>query len=291
MNAIKIKSPAKINLTLEVIKKLPNGFHELRTVILKLENLYDEIELRIEEKKGPIKIVCANRAVPTDERNTCYQVAEKFLKLSGKVASLEIKIKKNIPVTAGMGGGSSNGATILMALNDYFQKPLSFAKLVSIAAEVGKDIPVFLAKERVVFVSGMGEKLKNIKCNPRLNLLIINPGFPVSTAWSFEELDKNFSKMADKRRKNISLNFLKYLNGKNLDLISGKLYNDFEVAVEKKHPIIKRIKQELLAFGALGAMMSGAGPTIFGIFRTKKETLLTAKILKEYYPELFIEVA
>lgn len=291
MKKIKLKSPAKINLTLEILKKLPSGFHELRSIILKVDNLYDEIELEIEEKNGPIKITCDNSAVPLDEKNTCYQVAEKFLQLSGKVAGLKIKIKKNIPVTGGMGGGSSNGATVLMALNDYFKKPLSFDQLVSIGAEVGKDIPVFLVKEKVVFVSGMGEKLEKIKLTPWLNLLIINPVFPVSTAWSFGELDKTFPKMDDKRRKNISSNFLKHLGSKNLDLIAGKLYNDFEVVVEKKHPAIKRIKQELLAFGAMNAMMSGAGPTIFGIFKTKKEALLVTKILRAYYPELFIVVA
>ncbi|HLN18690.1 MAG TPA: 4-(cytidine 5'-diphospho)-2-C-methyl-D-erythritol kinase, partial [Patescibacteria group bacterium] len=116
MKKIKLKSPAKINLTLEITGKLANGFHSLRSVMAKTDNLFDELEIIFDESKEGIKILCNEKKIPTDHRNICYKIAEKFFDESRKRVGLEIKIKKNIPDKAGLGGGSSNGASVLLAL-------------------------------------------------------------------------------------------------------------------------------------------------------------------------------
>lgn len=282
MKRIKLKSPAKINLTLEVVKKLPSGFHLIRSVMIKTENLYDEVEIIFNKKGKEIKIICDNKNVPCNEKNICWKIAEKFFQKTGKIIGLVIKIKKFIPISAGLGGGSSNGAAVLLALNDYFNKPLNYRQLAELAADVGKDIPFFLVEEKAAYVFGMGEKMKIIKNFSRLNLVIINPKGEISTPWAYGELDRELDFMHDKDRENISSKFIKNIN--------RYLYNDFEIVAKKKYPIIEILEKALLSFGAIQVSLSGKGPTVFGIFETKKKALRARNILKKYYPKLFIEI-
>ncbi len=288
MNKIKTISPAKINLTLEIIKKLPSGFHGLRSVMVKTENLYDEMEIIFDEKKEGIKIFCDDKSIPTDEKNICWKIAEKFFEKTKRRVGVEIEIKKRIPALAGLGGGSSNGASVLLALNDYFEDSLNFNKLVTLAAQVGKDIPFFLQKESCAYVSGAGEKLKPIKNFPKLNFILINPKGEIGTGWAYGELDKRMWFMEDEKRKDISRRLIK--NSSSLEIMSNWLYNDFEIVAEEKFPIIKEIKNGLISFGALGASITGKGPTVFGIFKTKKEALKVKEIFEKKYPEFFVEI-
>lgn len=288
MKKIKTISPAKINLTLEIIEKMPSGFHGLRSVMVKTENLQDEIEIIFNEKKDGIKIFCDDKSIPTDEKNICWKIAEKFFEVSKMRVGISIKIKKRIPALAGLGGGSSNGASVLLALNKYFDNMLSFKKMVDLAAQVGKDIPFFLQKENCAYVSGAGEKLKPIKNFPKLNFLLINPKGEIGTGWAYGELDKRMWFMEDKKRKDISRMLIK--NSSNLERMFNWLYNDFEIVAEEKFPIIKEIKNGLISFGALGASITGKGPTVFGIFKTKKESLKAKEIFKKKYPEFFVAI-
>lgn len=285
MKKIKLKSPAKINLTLEVVKKLPNGFHELRSVMFKLSNLFDELEVVFDEKKGDIKIFCDDNNVPTDEKNIVWKIAQEFFKKTGKKVGLQIKIKKRIPLAAGLGGGSSNGASVLLALNDYFGKPLRFRELIEVAAEVGKDIPVFLSKEKMVYVAGMGEKVKAIKESFNGYILLAKTKGYIETPWAYDQLDKSLVFMDDIKRENLSQKFIKI--NKNRGVF---FYNDFEIVAQQKYPEIENIKKALISFGAIDASMTGKGPTVFGIFKTKKEALKVRGVLKKYYPKLFIEL-
>lgn len=282
MKKIKLKSPAKINLILEVVKKLPNGFHLIRSVMIKAENLYDEIEISLKEKEKGLKIICDNNSIPLDEKNICWKIAEKFFKKTGKIIGLEIIIKKVIPVSAGLGGGSSNGAALLLALNGYFNEPLNHRQLVKLAADAGKDIPFFLIKERAAYVQGMGEKMKIIKNFPRLNLVIVSHGGEIPTPWAYGKLDGELNFMQDKNRINISSGFIKNMK--------GNLYNDFEIVAKKRYPIIEILEKSLLSFGAIQASLSGKGPAVFGIFATKNRALKARDILKKYYPKFFIEI-
>jgi 4-diphosphocytidyl-2-C-methyl-D-erythritol kinase len=289
MKSVKSKSPAKINLTLEIIQKLSNGFHSLRSVVMKLEKLSDEIEIIFNDKKRRIKIVCDDKKIPTDEKNICWKSAEKFFEASGKKVGIEIKIKKKIPALAGLGGGSSNGAMVFLALNKYFGYPLSSKSLVKIAAEIGKDIPIFLSEAGAVFMGGTGEKILPVKNFPKLHVLLINPRGEIGTGWAYGELDKKTWFMDDKRRKNISRRMLK--GAKNSEKIASLLYNDFSLVAEEKFPVIGEIKNFLLAFGSLGVSITGKGPTVFGIFKSRKEAIFAKKLLKKKYPDFFVELA
>lgn len=288
MKKYKLKSPAKINLTLEIIKKLPNGFHELRSVMLKLENLYDEIEVIIDENKSGIKIICSDKKVPKDKKNICFKAAKKFLEESGKSSGIRIYIKKNIPIGAGLGGGSSNGAAVLLALNDYFRKPLNQKRLIEIAAEVGKDIPFFLEKEKIAYVSGTGETIQPIRHLFRYPILLVYPNVEISTAWAYGELDKILWFMSDKGRKNITCQLISAIKkDKN---ISGYIYNDFKALAVKTCPETETILNSLKAFGASGTGVTGKGPTAFGIFKDYKDADKAAKIIKKRYPKYFIAI-
>lgn len=288
MEKIKLSSPAKINLTLEIIKKFPDGFHGLRSVMVKTKNLKDELEIILDNRKKGIKIMCDDKSIPTDEKNICYKIAQKFFDFSGKDIGMTVKIKKNIPALAGLGGGSSNGAAVLLALNDYFKKPLKFKDLVEVAAQVGKDIPVFLLKDNVIYVSGAGEKLKPLKKNPRLNFILINPRGEISTAWAYGELDRRMWFMENKKRKNLSQKMLNDFG--NIEKIGNLLYNDFSLVAEELFPVIGEIKNCLLSFGALGASITGKGPTVVGVFKTKKEVVKIKELMKEAYPNFFVEI-
>lgn len=287
MKKIKLKSPAKINLTLEIVKKLPDGFHGLRSIMVKTENLYDEIEIIFDEKKDSIEILCDDKSIPTDEKNICWKIAQKFFEVTKNKVGIEIKIKKRIPALAGLGGGSSNGASVLLALNEYFENSLSFKKMIEVAAEIGKDIPFFLQKEKASYVSGAGEKLRSIKNFPKLNFILINPKGEISTGWAYGELDRKMWFMENKKRKNISQ---KMIGKDNLKEVSNWLYNDFEIIAEEKFPIIKELKNCLISFGALSASITGKGPTVFGIFKTKKEASRVKELFGKKYSDFFIEI-
>lgn len=288
MKKYKLNSPAKVNLTLEIIKKFPNGFHSLRSIMMKTENLKDQLEIIFDEEKKGIKIICSDKNIPTDKRNICHKVAKKFFQASGKKIGLTIKIKKNIPALAGLGGGSSNGATVLLALNKYFGEPLTKKKLIEVASQVGKDIPFFLSKDRVVYVTGFGEKLKPIKGFPKLNFLLVNPKGEIVTGWAYSELDKRMWFMGDNRRRNKSQYMLN--NIKDAEGVSGSLYNDFDLVAEKLFPIIGEVRNFLLAFGALGVSITGKGPTLIGVFKNKNELSRVRNIIIKKYPKFFVEI-
>jgi 4-diphosphocytidyl-2-C-methyl-D-erythritol kinase len=289
MKKIKLKSPAKINLTLEIIQKLPNGFHALRSVVMKTENVKDEIDIIFNDKKKGIKIVCDDKSIPLDEKNICWKAAESFFEASGKRVGIEIRIKKRIPALAGLGGGSSNGAAVFLALNKYFKNPLNQKTLVKIAAEVGKDIPIFLSETRSVFMSGAGEKILAIKNFPKLHILLVNPRGEIGTGWAYSKLDKRMWYMQDKKRKNISRQMLE--EAKKPKNIGSLLYNDFTPVAEEKFPVVSEIKNFLLAFGSLGISITGKGPTVFGIFKSRKELDMAQKNIRKKYPKFFICVA
>lgn len=281
-------SHAKINLTLEIVKKLPNGYHELRTVMMQLPHLHDDVEIMFLDHEKNIIITCDNPAVPTDERNICHKIAQKFFEYARKSVGMNISLTKRIPAAAGMGGGSSNGAQILLALNDHFDQILSQEEMIDVAASVGKDIPFFFAKSGCALIEGMGEKISEDFIAPQLHILVVNPLIEVSTPWAFGELAKHLWFMTDPERKNRSQEMTDIIR-KN-EKIAPYLYNDFEIAVFAKHPVISEVKQVLLAFGAQNALMSGSGSTVFGIFGSEKELLLAKEKVQRQYPEFFIAI-
>ncbi|MBI5328817.1 MAG: 4-(cytidine 5'-diphospho)-2-C-methyl-D-erythritol kinase [Deltaproteobacteria bacterium] len=295
MNLNKYLSPAKINLFLKVLRKREDGYHDILSLMQPV-SLYDEIILGIENGKG-IFVECDNKSIPCDQTNLAYRAAEAFFKTVEISKKLSVKIKKNIPVAAGLGGGSSNAAIVLKALNEITSANISTDNLMKIAASLGSDIPFFIIGKSCI-ARGRGEILEPI-APPEFWYILINPGFPVSTQWTYQTLDKTGGLVktkplfSDVIKDKISY----FVNGQNLDLtksqeninitiskllaacrtgglgipnmFQGFLMNDLEDVTIKKHPEIKEIKDALIDFGAIGALMSGSGPTVFGIFMSE----------------------
>ena len=185
--ALEKKSPCKVNLLLNILGKRPDGFHELETVMHPV-NLFDEI--RFERGGNGIQLSCNEPALPVDSKNLVYRAAEAFLKLHNPRDGVRIHLQKKIPLAAGLGGGSGNAATTLLALNELFDQPLATAKLNELAASLGSDVPFFL-QNRPALATGRGEKIQPLDFFPALRgraFLLIHPGFGISTPWAYQAL-------------------------------------------------------------------------------------------------------
>lgn len=286
MKTITLKAPAKVNLTLEIVKKLPNGYHELRTVMAKLRNIFDEITIKFHPNKSGIIIKSNSKNIPLGKENICRKAAEKYFEKIKKQAGIVIEIKKEIPVCAGLGGGSSDAAAVLKILNKFYKNKISDKELEKIASQTGKDIPFFLSSKNAAFLDRMGDRIKNSSELPKLYFLIVNPGIRISTSWAFGETHEHRN-LGDK---GISVKMFQYIQKRDIDKIISNLYNDFEPVIEKKYPIIKKVKDNLINLGASSALMTGSGSTIFGIFKDKKTVSKAKKTMKKYYPDFFVEI-
>lgn len=286
-----VYAPAKVNLVLEVVRKREDGYHLLRTVMLKLEKLQDKLVMNIFlAQKTEIILHCDQKGIPLDEKNTCYKAASLFLKKIKKTAQVEIQIFKKIPSEAGLGGGSSDAAIVLKTLNEFFDFPLKKRQLEVLASDIGKDVPFFLSKKEVAQMTGLGDILvEEFSCKTAFFILLIKPLESISTVMAYSGLAKKNWFLKNKERENFSKKmtiFLKKNNNKKS--WDGKLFNDFELSIEQQLPIIKELKQALLVFGADGVLMSGSGSTVFGVFSSLKKLKKAEKILKKNYSNFFV---
>ena len=251
---MKILSPAKINLFLQVTGKRPDGYHELFSLMCCLA-LYDVIFLQF--GGHGIEIDASTSQIPLDETNIVHKAATLFFKKLQVTGGLSIRIEKSIPVAGGLGGGSSNAASTLMGLNQHYGLPFSRDELMSLGLELGADVPFFIF-QKPAFASGVGEKLEAYPgCLP-YHVLLINPGVKVHTGEVFQNLNLRLTKC----KKIITKPSLKQ-SGFDASL---HLCNDLETVTISQYPIIASLKKQLLSHGALGALMSGSGPTVFGLF-------------------------
>jgi 4-diphosphocytidyl-2-C-methyl-D-erythritol kinase len=253
-----IKSYAKINLSLKIGKKLPSGYHEIKSVMQQI-NLYDILEFKkIKEDKTIIK---SNKKELENENNLAYKAAL-ILKNKFKIKEgIGINIEKNIPLASGLAGGSGNAAATLKAMNKLFNLNLDDDKLIEIGRELGSDVP-FQITGKTALVEGTGEKITKINPPKENDILIIKPDIDISTKWAYEEFDKTIQKKDAE--------------------------NDFEPLITKKHPIIKEIKEQLKSNGAEKALMSGSGPAVFGLFKDKTTAEKAYNNLKNKYPFVYL---
>lgn len=249
---LRIKSPAKVNLTLEILRKREDGYHELRTVLQKIA-LHDTLDFALGKEKG-ISITSSHPALPTGKENLVYKAARTLMETCAIRAGVRVNIKKRIPLGAGLGGGSSNAAATLIALNRLLELNLPDRELRRMGARIGADVPFFCTEEAAIGY-GIGERLKPIRL-PNLWYILIYPNFEVSTRWAYE----NFV-LTKRRLHNKIHEFVR-----TPETISSVLRNDLETVVSKRYPQIEEMKGILCRAGALGSMMSGSGPTVFGIF-------------------------
>ncbi len=268
MQSLKVKTPAKINLTLDILKKREDGYHDINS-IMQTVSLYDEIIVSVEHLQNSNNIIDVkgnSDLIPYDRRNIAFKSAEKFLeKNSVSNQKIEIFIKKTIPVAAGLAGGSSNAAGVLYALNKIFGSICSDAALSEIASQIGSDVP-FILEGGTAFASSRGEKLEKLPC-PELNIVLVKPkNIAVSTKDAYEKYSAQISKVFKGASKEMSEVIKKHETNK----IPLLLHNDLEIPVFKMHPEIHKIKEMLIAEGCINALMSGSGSTVFGIYGNKK---------------------
>ena len=259
---LQIKSYAKINWTLDVLFKRADGYHELRT-ILQTVSLHDR--LRITETSGPIEIVCNDSRVPCDEMNLAYKAAAGLREATGTSKGARIEIEKNIPVAAGLGGGSSNAAVTLMALAKLWQVELDDREIIRLAAILGSDVPFFLIGGTALGI-GRGEDVSPIEQIRSDHLLLVNPGFAVSTRDAYENLSRLTRSEASSR---IPFTLRAARGIRELPLEAS---NDLEEVVLGVHPEIAEVKRRLVSLGARHALMSGSGATVFGVFDNSQLT-------------------
>ena len=288
-NAIVVKAPAKLNLTLEVVQRLPNGYHGIRSVMIRLRQLVDVVRVRIDEGASGITMQTNSTEIPLDHTNLCHRAASRYLDQADEPAQVEIDIDKAIPVAAGLGGGSSDAAAVLLALNRHFRYKVPRRRLAALGSDIGKDLPFFLSGAMAGRVSGMGEKVHALPALPQSSFLVVNPRIPVATQDAYDALDHSLWFMSRAQRVDRSRAMAGAIRTGDLAAIVAALYNDFEIVAERMHPIIKELKQGLLAFGARGALMSGSGPTVFGLFASAKALAIAEMALRERYPSYIIE--
>ena len=270
---------AKINLFLDITGVLPNGYHSLNNIMQQIE-LHDEVTIKLSDlsgKKG-IKISCDNPQIPADNKNIAYKAARLFAEETGLSAEISIDIKKNIPVMAGLGGSSTDGAAVLKGLNRLCGDSFTNSQLEAMGAGLGADVP-FCIKGNTAYCKGIGEKMEDIKGLRDCFILIIKPDFSCNTADAYKLYDKSPVKSVGEPD-----DLLPALRLKNFEQIGKGLYNVFEILYQDNR--IEKIKSELLAHKAFGAALSGSGSAVCGLFEKEEELRLAFSKLK--YPHKFM---
>ncbi len=278
-----MNTPSKINLFLKVTGRCENSYHSINTLFMPLANPADEINIDFERATG-ISIICDTPEIPCDEHNLCHKAASKYAKFCGITPNWEITIVKNIPVAAGMGGGSSDAAAVLRILNERYNK-LDKNELAAIALRCGADVPFFLSP-RPAFAKGIGDILKYSELDfPEIPLLLINPSFPVSAAWAYKNLSPdNIGEVPAGYEQKLS----DALQKADLKKLSRLIHNDLATACYEKFPILRILKTELLASGAAAVEITGSGPTLFALCGSFEKRDKIASSFKQNYPQMNI---
>lgn len=265
MKNIRLLAMAKINLALDAIEKLGNGYHNLEMIMQSI-TLADTIQIR-KTFGNDITLSTNMYWLPLDEKNLVYKAAD-FLKREYKIKyGMDIYINKKIPMCAGLAGGSTDCAATLVGIRNLFGLKVSNNKLIEIGKEFGADVP-FCIKRGTYLAEGIGEKLSPLPQMPHCYILIVKPSVSISTGEIFQSLD--LSKI--KERPDIE-KLTYYLKIQNIEGIATNLCNVLEIVSIQKYPIIKDIKEAMLESGALGSLMSGSGSAVFGIYKSKKQAI------------------
>ena len=264
---MKFLAPAKINLCLEILGKRRDGYHEIRTLMHRVD-LCDEIEISLEGKG--IQLVADGEDVPAGEGNLAFRAAQIFLEEFGSPRGVRIRLKKRIPVAAGLGGGSSDAAAVMMALNHLLRTGWGDDRLMALGAKIGADVPFFIF-QKPALAEGIGERLRAVGFPEPIWFLMLIPPFPLSTARAYGTYDR--LALPGKELLPLKSSFA------HIAEILPIMRNDLEGAAFPIYPQIRRSKEELLAKGAQGALMTGSGPVIYGIFPSRAEAEQTERIM------------
>lgn len=271
------RSYAKINLTLDVLGRMENGYHEIETV-MQSTGLSDLVITDL--CPHGIKVTTNLKYLPTNEKNIAYKAADKFFERTGIKKGAKIFLHKNIPVSAGLAGGSGNAAAVLASLNMLCSKPLNDDELLELAAELGADVP-FCMTCGTVLCKGIGEKLTPIKSFPKKHILLVKPPVGISTADIYAKIDSEPCEPHP-----TTAEFIASVGENCYD--KEKMFNVMEKIVAAELPVIRGIKEKLIKNGAETAMMSGSGSTVFGIFSDFEAAKKSADSFSYFYKDVFL---
>ena len=272
MKEIRLKALAKINLGLDVVKKRADGYHEVR-MIMQTVKLYDQIEIHRTNKPG-IKVKTNLQYLPVNENNLVYKAAQLLMEEFGIQKGVSIQLRKVIPVAAGLAGGSSDAAAVLVGLNQMFGLGLTKQELMERGVKIGADVP-YCVMRGTALAEGIGEKLTRLVPMPKCYVLIAKPGIHVSTKFVYTNLK------ADELENHPDIDGqAEALRDGDLHRVAALMGNVLETVTIPAYPVIGQIKEEMLAYGAIGAMMSGSGPTVFGLFEDKEQAKAACEKLR-----------
>lgn len=270
---MRLRAMAKINLGLDVLRKRADGYHEVR-MIMQTIHMYDVLEIRKKAEPG-ISLVTNLPYIPSDERNLVYKAAKLLMDEFQIREGISMRLDKSIPVAAGMAGGSSDAAAAFVGVNKMFDLGLSEQELMKRAVKVGADVPYCIMRGTAL-AEGIGEKLTWLPQVPKCYVLIGKPGVNVSTKLAYENL--NLDRIV--RHPDID-GMIEDIRNQDLYRMVSRMENVFEPGIIKKYPVIREIEDLMEANGALKAMMSGSGPTVFGIFDNADKMAAAAAVLRE----------
>lgn len=271
MNSFWLPSPAKINFGLKILSLRKDGYHEIETILQQVR-LSDFIHF--EETPGTIRFTCNEKSLTSNE-NLVYQAALLLTHRFNLNLGVSIHLEKNIPISAGLGGGSSNAAVTLWGLNKLWKINLQQSQLIEMAKELGSDVPFFLFGARAIG-KGRGDELTSLPNYEKNTLLLVNPGIQISTAWVYKNLNLGLTN----NQKDIKLLALSLSRG-DIQQLGKLLFNDLESVLLPRFPILGEIKTLLFESGAAGSLVSGSGSTVFAVFENLEQAQEAAKTFKE----------
>lgn len=273
---IEQRAYGKINLALDVINKREDGYHEIRSLMQQID-LYDTIVVR--ENGKEFAISCDNDGVPLDSTNLAYRAWEEISKVAATKVGIHVEIKKRIPVAAGLAGGSSNGAAVMIALNRMWDLGLTRDELMAIGKNIGADIPFCILGGTAV-AEGIGEKLISLRPFKGKMVLLANPGIGISSGYAY-------NKLKIKKERGPMDEILGFMEKEDLASVASRMFNVFEEVIIPENPVIGKIKATMDENGALGSLMSGSGASVFGLYDDEDMLENTQKKLEKMAPYVF----
>ena len=282
MGQVTEKAYAKINLGLDVIRRRPDGYHEVK-MIMQTVDIFDILTIKKTEKTG-ISLMVGDAELPCDKNNLIYKAAEAVMSEYELPGGVEITLEKNIPIAAGMAGGSSDAAAVYRGMNRLFNLNMSLSDMQKMGVKIGADVP-YCIMGGTALSEGIGEILSALPAPPDAYLVVAKPDIDVSTKFVYENLH------ADTLQYHPDIDgMVAALKERSLTGITDRLGNVLETVTEKNYPVIAQIKQLMKENGAENALMSGSGPTVFGIYRTQAEAEAAYEILrgKQLAKQLFV---
>jgi 4-diphosphocytidyl-2-C-methyl-D-erythritol kinase len=281
MDEITLKAGAKINLTLDVLSRREDGYHLVEMVMQEID-LADNVHIALKPDTDEISICCNHPAVPAGENNIAYRAARLIKEAFGVKHGVAINIEKNIPVAAGLAGGSTDAAAVIRGLNEIWELDMETSGMMELGRRLGADVP-FCILGGTALARGIGERLTPLRAKVPLHLLLVKPDAMVSTAWVYGNLNLNsIDKRPDTRQ------MIKAIEEGDIEGIARGMVNVLEKVTVSRYPEIRWIKRKMIATGALGAAMSGSGPTVIGIYGSSAEAVGASEAFIGDYREVMV---